>query len=332
MGLKLEFHEVANLPELERLWIEETDWGGEALQSLNKWFMAAPFGKPSIVVASDERTGKMVGQFRFLPSRVSVDGREVSAVRPFGTIVTREAHEAAGARRVVDNPIAAMYLRAVREFRNRGVGVVYIVPDQRWLGLFKRWATTLKLLKMNYGTFPLWSLPLPLQSELTLPSGFSAGPLVEWDSRVDKLWETSQKLHQCQMLRDASTLQWKLANAKHTVTAIHRGYELVGVVASRAKGDRQWLICDMLAADEGEAMCATLSAAANVAHNESLKRTGADEIRKVGVLATPVIEPVLRQLGFSRDDYDFPLLVHVIGKSLKAKQVSPSKWYVSAND
>ena len=259
---------------------EETDWGDEALLSLNKWFMEAPFGKPSIVVASDERTGKMVGQFRFMPSRVSVEGREVSAVRPFGTIVTREAHEAAGARRVLDNPIAAMYMRAVRDCVGRGD--LYIVPDPRWVGLFKRWAATLKILKIELWHLPLWSLPLPLPSELPLGSGFTARPLVEWDRRVDKLWEASQKLHQCQMLRDAPTLQWKLANAKHTVTAIHRGDELVGVVASRAKGDRQWLICDMLAADDGEAMRATLAAAANVAHNESLKRTGADEIRKSG--------------------------------------------------
>ena len=106
----------------------------------------------------------------------------------------------------------------------------------------------------------------------------------------------------------------------------------MGLVASREKGDRQWLICDLLAADDGPALRATLAAAANVAHEESVARSGANELRKVAVLATSVMEPVVRSLGFMRDEYDFPLVVHVLDKSLPADDVRPERWYVSAND
>ena len=331
MSLDLKFHDVADLPGLERLWQDETDWGEQSAE-LQRWFMEAPFGKPSVVVATDGQTGKAVGQFRFMPMRISVNGRDVNAVRPFGTIVTKDAHEAADARGVLDNPIARMYLRGADEFRARGAGLMYIVPDERWVGLFKRWALALKMFKIKYASFPLWSLPLPLTTELLpLGDGFTASPLTNWDE-VDQLWETSRKLHRCMAVRDAGALRWKLAQAIFTVTAIKRGGEFVGLVASREKGDRQWLICDLLAADDGASLRATLAAAVNAGHEESVARVGANDLRKVAVLATSVMEPAVRSLGFVRDDYDFPLVVHVLDKSLRAADVRPERWYVSAND
>lgn len=331
MTLKLEFHEVADLPSLDRLWAEETDWG-EQSSELRRWFMEAPFGKPSVVIASDGETGKAVGQFRFMPARVSVTGREVSAVRPFGTIVTKEAHDAAAARSPLDNPIWAMYFRGVDEFRARGTGLIYIVPDERWAGFLKRGSAVLTMAQMEYASFPLWSFPLPLTGGLlSLGEGFTASPLINWD-QVDQLWEASRKLHNCMVVRDASVLRWKLAQATFTVTAVERGGELVGLAASRRKGDRQWLICDLLAADDGPALHATLAAAVNAGHEEAVARAGANELRKAGVLVTSIMEPVVRSLGFTRDEYDFPLVVQVLDKSLRADDLKPEHWYVSAND
>ena len=331
MGLNLEFHEVADSPDLDRLWEEETDWG-EQSQELRRWFMEAPFGKPAVVVASDAETGKEVGQFRFLPTCVSVNGRDVRAVRPFGTIVTKAAHEAASARKVLENPIARMYLRGADEFRARGFGLLYVVPDERWVGLFKRWALALKMFKIKYASFPLWSLPLPLVTgPLPLGDGFTETPLTTWDERVDRLWDAARRLHGCMAVRDARVLRWRMAQASYSITAVERDGELAGLVAAREKGERQWLVCDLLAVDE-VALRATLAAAANVGHKEMAARAGANELRKVAVLATPFMEPIVRSLGFARDDYDFPLVVHVLDKSLRADDVKPERWYVSAND
>jgi hypothetical protein len=324
MALKLEFHEVADLPGLERLWQEETDWGDEkTLRRLHDWFMEAPFGKLCVVVARDAESGEIVGQCRFVPSRVSADGREVRAYRPFGAIITRQMRAAVESNNPLEQPAVAMYVHAVEELRARGEQLIYIVPDPRWVRMFKMFPF------LQSGSFPLWSLPVPLErGPLALGEGFTAAPLGGWDDgRVDELWDAARRLHGCMMVRHAEALRWKLANANYTVTAVEQRGKLAGLVASRAKGDRQWLVCDLLAADSGDALRATLAAAANVAHAESLARSGAQEIRKVAVLATPVMEAAISALGF-----DFPLVVHVLDASLRAEDFNPSRWYVSAND
>lgn len=330
MAIELEFHEVADLPGLEQLWREETDWGEETLRNLHQWFMAAPFGKPRIVVARDDRSGAIVGQFRFMPSLVSVDGRAVRAYRPFGTIITKTMREAVASLNPLKQPAVAMYLRAVHELQARGEQLIYMVPDPRWVRMFKMFGF------LQTGSFPLWSRRVPLARPLPLGDGFEATELTAWEpdiqEAVDRLWESARGLHGCMAVRDAATLRWKLANARYTVTAVRRGGELAALVAARAKGDRQWLVCDLLAADAGPALRAALAAATNVAHEESLARTGDREIRKVAVLATNRIEPVVRELGFERDEYDFPIVTHVLDESLQPAEVAPSRWYVSAND
>jgi hypothetical protein len=41
---------------------------------------------------------------------------------------------------------------------------------------------------------------------------------------------------------------------------------------------------------------------------------------------------VLRSLGFVRDAYDFPVIVHILNSAISKEDVAPSNWYVSAND
>src|SRR5690349_12776769 len=192
MAIDLEFHEVADLPGLEQLWREETDWGEETLKSLHQWFMAAPFGKPRIVVARDDRSGEIVGQFRFMPALVSIDGRSVRAHRPFGTIITKAMRESMTSLNPLKQPAVAMYLRAVEELKARGEQLVYMVPDPRWVRMFKMFGF------LQTGSFPLWSRPAPLPAPLPLPDGFEAAEFASWDQEaVDRLWELARGLHGC---------------------------------------------------------------------------------------------------------------------------------------
>lgn len=326
MRVEYHFYQDADAPELERLWAEQTDWGQATLQQLNRWFARAPFGKPKIVVAVDGGSGAVVGQFRFMPTLVQVDGVEVSAVRPFGTIVSPELRAGVTSANPFRQPAVAMYQLAVKELRAQGVGLIHMTPDPRWVRLFRMFPF------LQCGSFPLWSRPLPLDGATSMPAGYAAAPLAAWDSRVDELWRAASRLHGCSLVRNARTLEWKVGTGEYVVTAVERGGELVGLVASRRKGDRQWLVCDLLAADGGEALRATLAAACEVAHAEAAAAPPERTLNKVALLATPVLAVAARELGFSPDDYTFPAVVHALDASIARDDVAPARWYVSAND
>ncbi len=325
MGLAYRLVREEDFPDVRRLWKEEAGWGSFAEEMWRRYVVDAPFGGVSGTVATDTETGRIVGQFAFVPSLVSVDGREVRAFRPGAPVIARGLRFRSP--NPFSHPVVAMYKFAVKALRERGDGLIYMVPDRRWARLFKMFPF------LQTGSFPLWRLALPTAAPLPLGEGFTVSPLGDWDARVDRLWAAWRKLHGCMVVRDSRTMPWKLGDAQHELVAVERGGELVGLTASRRrKGEEQWLVCDLMAADSGEALRATLAATANLAHAKALESVGAEKpIRKMTVLVTPLMEPAVRGLGFARDDYDFPLVVHLLDESLKAS-VHPSRWFVSAND
>jgi hypothetical protein len=326
LGLEYRLVREDDLPGVQRLWKEETNWGTLAEELWQRFVVDAPeWGAISGTVATDG-SGRIVGQFAFVPSLISVDGRELRAFRPGAPIVSRSLRF----RSVnpMSHPAVAMYNHAVKALRARGDGLIYMVPDPRWLRLFKMFPF------LRCGTFPLWKLPLPLDKPLSPGDGYSSSRLTSLnDERIDRLWERARQLHHCQVVRDSRTLPWKLYEPGYEVVGVERGGELVGIAAARRKGDRQWLLCDVLAVDAGDAMRETILAAVNLGHERALEAAGtAKPIHKIAGLATPPLEPALRALGFVRDAYDFPLVVHVLDPSLTKHDIDPARWYVSAND
>lgn len=330
MKLNFRLVQADDLPGVQRLWREETDWGPLAEEVWQRVSAEAEgLGGISGSVATDP-SGAIVGQFGFLPSLVWVGGREVRAFRPSAPIVSRSLRfRNANPFR---HPAVRMYNYAVKALRARGDGLIYMVPDPRWLRLFKMFPF------LRCGSFPLWQLPLPLERPFGQADGYSAAPLALDDldnPRLDRLWEQARRLYDCLVVRDSRTLRWKLGEPGYEVVGVERGGELVGLASGRPKGDRQWLLCDVVTADAGDAMRETLVAAINLAQERALAAVAAGSpkpLRKVGVLATPLLQPALKALGFQRDTYDFPLVVHVLDPSLTKQDVDPARWYVSGND
>ncbi|CAN5846367.1 hypothetical protein BH23GEM7_BH23GEM7_05920 [soil metagenome] len=325
MNVAYRLYRESDLPGVQRLWEEKAGWGKITPEMYRRYVEEAPLGI-SGVVAEETETGEILGMFAFVPSIVVVDGRPISAFRPAAPIVS----DSFRVRSVnpMQHPVAAMYMQAVRLLRSRGEGLIYMVPDPRWVPFFRLFRN------LYAGTFPLWSLRLPLASPLPLDPAYRVVELETstLDDRVERLWEATSRLHGCTVVRNVAALRWKLGQEEYSILGIEREGELVGLVASRQKGDRQWLICDVMFADAQESLRATLTAASNLAHEQARAADPAHPIHKAAVLATPVMEPVVRSLGFYRDDYDFPLVIHLLDKSIPRDEVAPSRWYVSAND
>lgn len=325
MKLDYRLHRDEDLPELQRLWEESTTWGTLTAEIWRQHVVEAPLGGASIVVATDPADGRIVGEFAFIPSVVSVQGRELRSFRPAAPVVSKELRF----RSVnpLEHPAAAMYLYAVKALRERGDGLIYMIPDPRWVRFFRMFPN------LQGGSYPLWKLDLPLSEPLPLPLGYTGEELTDLEGeRIDRLWSAWSSFYTCLVVRDSRSLPWKIGSGEYTVLGIEKGGELVGLVASRYKGDRQWLICDVLAADLDQSLRATLAAVSNFA-NEQVRTAPPDRpIHKTAVLVAPAMEAAARSLGFVRDDYDFPMIVHILDPAIRKQDVAPEKWYVSAND
>jgi hypothetical protein len=325
MRLTYRLHTKADEPALIRFWSEHSGWDQVDAETWAHRLVRPPLGQAAIVLGTDPDSGEIRGQFAFIPSLVWCGSREVPALRPFAPIMHRD-YRGSFLSMVINplgHPAVAMYRYGVEALRQRGVGLIYMMPDPTWVRLLRLFPT------MRCGCFPFWSRPLPLPEPLPLAASFRVVPADLRGERVEHLWRAARELHGCTVVRDSRTLPWKVGSGDHEVIEVERGGELVGLVASRHKGDGQWLICDLLAADGGEALRATLAAACNVGNERAL--AGAP-IRKVGLLVTPPLEAAARDLGFARDAYDFYLAVQPLDPALSWDEVGPKRWYVSAND
>jgi hypothetical protein len=325
MDLKYRLHTTADEPALAQLWSQHGGWDELTVETFRERLIKAPLGESAVVVAEDSSTGDILGQFTFIPCRVVIDGDEYSALRPFAPILHATARNAASWINPLKHPIVAMYFHAVEALRARGDALIFMVPDPRWRRLFRVFPF------VHLGSFPLWSRRLPLNTPVALPNGFQMEPLRVDDARIDALWLLARRQHRCQLLRDTRVLPWKIGGESYDVTGVVRDCALAGLIASkRQKEDRQWLLCDVLAADTGDALKATLTAGTLVADERA--RAWPEKIAKVAILKTSAMHAHLQHLSFTRDAYDFPMVVHTLDSSLARSTVAPENWYVSAND
>jgi hypothetical protein len=317
------FATLSDLPGIKRLWHEETDWGDFPFEFFEKW-EAAPGGVPRVLLAVNDFDDSVIGQLGFLPVAIKVGETVVSGVRPHSTIVSKAYASSVKTLDVSEQPSTAMYDYGLRQLADDGIRLVYMIPHPRW-------ARVLRLRpRAQQKAFPLQSLPLPLETSLELPGAWSVSEIETWGESIDDLWKRSSSQYACGPVRNARVLDWKTMIGHDRSLAVHRGLDLVGVVVCNPKGDGMWRVCDMLTADTSESLRATLIAA--ILDGARYGDEPDEKMRKVSILATPLMEPTLRELGFRRDDWNFPLVVECLDDSILPDDVAPEKWYVAAND
>lgn len=316
---------TADRDELVRLWSSaETGWDRIDRKVWEHRFVNTPFGEAAIALAIEEETNKIVGQLIFIPLVARVEGREVSAYRPYAAFLVKEARSFQGLNPLA-HPMLKLYRLATDSFRQKDVGLIYMLPDPLWTRMLHFVPGFLT------GKFPLYSLKLPLAEPFALPDGYCAVEIKASDVRLDGLWEKAAKFYNCSIVRNSKSLAWRTSHFNFFCKGIERGGELVGFVALQYKErDRQLILCDLLA-DDAESLRAILIAACNAA-NEYLLQNPKKSLEKAAVLMTELMQPIVESLGFYRDKYDFPLVIQTLDASLSKEQVAPSRWQASAND
>lgn len=324
MRLTYRMHTKDDRENLIRLWSEQSGWDVLDSETWEHRFFKTPLGESAISLAVDKDTGAIVGQCIFIPALVSIDGREVRAYRTFAPLLHQELR-GLNLLNPFKHPLYRMYKFATDFLAKNGVGLAYSMPDPRWLRAFQL------LPNFQIGKFPLWSLKLPLAQKFEIPNNLQIRDIEADDARIDELWKRSSKFYECVVVRSSKFLPWKTSHGNYFYQGVFRADELVGFVASIFKSrDKQWLICDILAVDN-ESLEAAICASCNSA-NDFLTTNPLEVINKIAVLATERMLPIVKNLGFFRNAYDFPFVVHLLDNTILKKKVAPSRWYLSAND
>jgi hypothetical protein len=325
MTLHYRLHRSEDEPQLLALWSEHSGWGAIDAEAWAHRLMHPPFGPASIIVGEDPADGKILAQFAFIPVLVQVGDREVIGTRPFAPIVSPERQARGRSLNPASHPALQMFLAGTDLLRARGDGLMYILPDPRWARVLRPFPF------IRTATFPLFSRRVPATALPPLPSGFTAEPITPHGAEVDALWARTRSSAPTMLVRDSRMLSWKIGSGDHTVLGIRAGGDLCALVAAKHKGDRQWLIGDLLATDDSSRRAA-LIAACHAGDAAAREQTEGVPIAKLAILATPALQPLVESLGFARDDYTFTLAVRQLDDTLQKERLAPASWYVSATD
>ena len=327
MKFTCRLYKTDDIDKLVELWNENAEWGIIDRQHWEKVFYHTPLGPSTIVIAVDEDKDEVLAQFVFMPTIISVDGREVKACKPCAPIVKKSVREDAGLPTLF-NYILKMYRFAAKHLITQGVFVLHMMPDIRWVRAFQI------IPGLQVAGFPLWILPFGKKDIPGLPSEYTIEEVRPSDERISDLWQKASRLYDCCIVRNSNFLSWKVSHRNYKFVGLVKDSELAGFAVLLYKAEIKGIvICDVLA-ESPVALKNILHAACLKALEIKSSLSEAEQLNceKVSVLATPLIEKAVADMGFEKYNYKFSLAVHVLGKGIPKKTVKPDRWYVSAND
>lgn len=328
MNLNFRMHNSNDIDKLVQFWCENSGWDVIDRKEWERRFCHSPFGNAEIALAEETDDGTILAQFIFIPSEIIINGKSYKAFRPFAPVMHKVFRNKLTILEL-SNYILKMYRLASKTFAANGVALLHMMPDPRWARLFHF------LKSAAVSSFPLYSLYLNKPISITLNENYSYNEIEPGDLRIDDLWAKTSALHKCLIVRNSFTLPWKLSHGDYKVIGVFKDSHLTGFSASIFKSkDKQWQICDLLFENADESLLATLQATCLYAteFKDNLPDFEKNNLNKIAILATPLLENALSILGFEKDNYKFQLVTQILDKNLLKNKIKPENWYVSAND
>jgi hypothetical protein len=328
MNLNFRMHNSNDIDKLVQFWCDNSGWDVIDRKEWERRFYHLPFGNSEIAIAEDKGDGTIMAQFIFIPSQIVTNGRYYKAFRPFAPVMHKNLRKKISIFEL-SKYILKMYHLASKTFAANGVALLHMMPDPRWARLFHF------LKGASVSSFPLYSLYLNKPISITLNENYTFSGISPGDERIDDIWAKTSALHKCLIVRNSFSLPWKLSHGDYKIIGIFKDSHLTGFSASIFKrNDKQWQICDLLFENTGESLLATLQATCLYAINfkAALPDVEKNNLNKIAILATPLLENALSQLRFEKDNYKFHLVTQLLDKNLVTNNIMPENWYVSAND
>lgn len=302
--------EERDIPALLRLW-EEAGWGTLSEDVWRRWFVETPYGRCVVAVAVDG-AGEAVAQEIFTPSLVSVDGREVRALRPSAPIVGKAVRGIPLRDR--RHPVFTLYHLALEAASAQGFGVIYSLPDYGWLRLFRM------VPGFADATYPCVAVPVDAGGR---EDAFVGRP-PEFTSEYDDLWLSAKETFpiRCGVVRRHEWVRFR--NGGRIAVEVRDASD--GSLAGYASVKKQTgLLADVLARSPGElpdVLKATL---------RWLARNGGG-LTQLKVMQTPALAPALAGLPGQPVDYRFAFTCRTLDGTLPAEDIAPERWHAMPGD
>jgi hypothetical protein len=318
--------EAGDLPDLLRLW-EEAGWGSLSPQQWREWFVDGPEGPCLITVAVDPR-GEVVGQEVFAPSRVSVAGREVRALRLSAPILKQDLR--GESLRQNAHPVFGLYKAAAAAATERGFEIVYSLPQYAWLKIL-RLIPRLGLPGFDEAAFGCAELPLEAAALAGLEPAarkVEARPVARFGPEYEELWRSARESFPiaCGVVRDAAWLTFRNSGLIALEVRDREDGSLAGYSATRQTG----LLADLLARRPEELTAVIAATALWLAAERRRGELGG--VTHLKAMRTPALEPALSALRFTPVDYRFAFTCSILGSSVGRERIAPGRWYVMPGD
>jgi hypothetical protein len=323
--LRYRVFEEGDLPHLLRLW-EEAGWGQLSPGRWREWFVDGPEGPCLITVAVDPR-GEVVGQEVFAPSRISVAGREVRALR-FSAPILKQDLRGESLRRD-EHPMVGLYKAAAVAAEERGFEIVYSLPEYAWLKIL-RLAPRFGMPRFDETAFGCAELPLAaaaLERLEPFTRSVTARPVARFGPEYEELWRSARESFPiaCGVVRDGAWLTFRNSGRIALEVRDTEDGSLVGYSATKRQTG---LLADLLA-HRPEQLTAVIAATAIWLEAER-RRDEIGDITHLKAMRTPALDPALSALGFEPVDYKFAFTCNALGSS--AERIAPESWYVMPGD
>jgi hypothetical protein len=310
MTLTYRLMQERDVPALLRLW-EEAGWGTLTEEVWRQWFVETPQGRCVAAVAVDDR-GEVVAQEMFTPSLLSIDGRDVRALRVSAPIVSSSIR--GSSLRNPDHPVFGLFHTAAEAAARQGFGVIYSLPEYGWLPSFRL------LGGFAEAAYPCVAIPLDAHHESNV---FVGGP-PDFTSDYDRLWLSAKEtfpIH-CGVVRGHEWVRFR--NSGRIAVEVRDASD--GSLAGYASVKKQTgLLADILARRPGElphVLNATL---------RWLEDHGGG-LTQLKVMQTPALAAALEGFPKVDVDYRFAFTCRALDAALPAEAIAPARWHAMPGD
>jgi hypothetical protein len=276
-----------------------------------QWFVDTPHGRCVVTVAADDR-GEAVAQAMFTPSLVSVDRREVRALRFSAPIVSASIRGIS--LRNPEHPVFGLYRAAAEAASAQGFGLLYSLPEHRWLPIFRL------VPGFAEAAYPCVAVPLDAHHDSNAFVGRSA----EFDDEYDRLWLSAREtfpIH-CGVVRRHEWVRFR--NSGRIAVEVRDASD--GSLAGYASVKKQTgLLADVLARCPDE-----LPHVLNTTLQWLAENGGG--LTRLKVMQTPALAAALEGFPTETVDYRFAFTCRTLDETLPAEAIAPERWHAMPGD